>query len=184
MPRLFINMIRVGTEHFDTDDVIEMASAVQFMKATYATVGISVDEVRYWPSGIVIPWGIRREDAQGFDFPEYVQDAVDLTNTFTFPYWAVDVFVVKWFDSELAGYSPIPGPCDKNAATGGMTGSVVELNPPYTGGVLAHELGHYLGLSDRYDNSNNLMYWMTPNGGQLESWQGAIMRSHCFVLPD
>ena len=63
-----------------------------------------------------------------------------------------------------------------------MDGSVVAIEGSVntTGFVLAHEAGHYLGLS--YSTSSaNLMFGTVPNGGTLTSSQGSNMRDHCFV---
>lgn len=63
-----------------------------------------------------------------------------------------------------------------------MDGSVVAIegSANTTGFVLAHEAGHYLGLS-HVNDSTNLMNPSVPNGGSLTSSQGSNMRDHCFV---
>jgi hypothetical protein len=62
-----------------------------------------------------------------------------------------------------------------------MDGAVVELIGSTTGQVLAHEVGHYLGLSHVTGDSTNLMFPSVPNGGVLTTAQGNIMKSHCFI---
>ena len=69
-------------------------------------------------------------------------EAEALTDEWTVPNNAVDVFAVKLYVGSTAGLSPVPGPCDKDAK--GMDGTVVELIGGTTGLVLAHEVGHYL----------------------------------------
>jgi hypothetical protein len=93
----------------------------------------------------------------------------------------VDVFFVKLYVGSTAGLSPVNGPCNKDAK--GMDGSVVEVISGLTGTILAHEVGHYLGLSHVANDSTNLMFPNVPNGGRLTSAQGATMRSHCFIEP-
>jgi hypothetical protein len=63
-----------------------------------------------------------------------------------------------------------------------MNGSVVAIEgwPELTGFVLAHECGHYLGLSHRDNEGNNLLFPTVPNGGFLDNSQGGTIRSHCF----
>jgi hypothetical protein len=45
---------------------------------------------------------------------------------------------------------------------------------------VAHEAGHYLGLS-RVNDNTNLMNPSVPNGGILTAGQGNNMKDHCFV---
>jgi hypothetical protein len=63
-----------------------------------------------------------------------------------------------------------------------MEGCVVTIEgittkTPY---VLAHELGHYLGLK-HVDDINRLMYESIPNGAKLTANEGSKIRRHCFV---
>jgi hypothetical protein len=58
---------------------------------------------------------------------------------------------------------------------------VVELVGSTTGQALAHEVGHYLGLSHVTSDATNLMFPTIPNGGLLTTTQGNTMRSHCFI---
>jgi hypothetical protein len=105
---------------------------------------------------------------------------VDLTNDWTVPNSALDIFWVLTYSGSTIGYSRVDGPCDKDAK--GMDGSVVAIEGAVTttGFVLAHEAGHYLGLSHS-SSSGNLMFGTVPNGGNLTSGQGSDMRDHCFT---
>jgi len=144
---------------------------VNILRNTYATVGLSLRRVEHW----IIPLA----SARGREDIDNDGEASTLTDEWTVRNNNVDVFFVKLYVGATAGLSPAPGPCDKNAK--GMDGAVVELITGLTGAILAHEVGHYLGLGHVANDSTNLMFPSVPNGGLLTSAQGATMRSHCFV---
>jgi hypothetical protein len=171
MPAISINVIRVGSERFTAADETEIAAAVNILRNTYATVGLSLRRVEHW----IIPLA----SARGREDIDNDGEASTLTDEWTVRNNNVDVFFVKLYVGATAGLSPAPGPCDKNAK--GMDGAVVELITGLTGAILAHEVGHYLGLGHVANDSTNLMFPSVPNGGLLTSAQGATMRSHCFV---
>ena len=88
------------------------------------------------------------------------------------------------------GWSNVEGPCDKNSSDD-LTGAVLEVSGSrrITGILLAHEVGHYLGLSTG-PSATNVM-GVDANGDgideigasstQLTDAQGTTMRSHCSV---
>lgn len=170
MPAISVNLIRVGSEQFTSTDEATINSAVNILRNTYSSIGISLRRVENW----VIP----NARANGRDIIDNNGEAETLTDEWTVPNNNVDVFLVKLYVGGVAGLSPVPGPCDKNAK--GMDGTVVELVGGVTGQVLAHEVGHYLGLS-HVTNSTNLMFPSVPNGGGLTVAQGNTMKSHCFI---
>lgn len=170
MPAISVNLIRVGSEQFTSTDEATINSAVNILRNTYSSIGISLRRVENW----VIP----NSRANGRDIIDNNGEAETLTDEWTVPNNNVDVFLVKLYVGGVAGLSPVPGPCDKNAK--GMDGTVVELVGGVTGQVLAHEVGHYLGLS-HVTNSTNLMFPSVPNGGGLTVAQGNTMKSHCFI---
>jgi hypothetical protein len=173
MPGISINIIRVGSDRFTSSDELEISRAISFIRSTYATVGLSVPRVE--------DFSISTADARGRDVIDNDAEASALTDEWTVPNNALDVFFVKTYVGSTAGLSRVAGPCDKDAL--GMDGSVVEILTGITGHILAHEVGHYLGLAHRPGDSNNLMFNSVPNGGRLDASQGATMRSHCFVEP-
>jgi len=170
MPAISINLIRVGSDQFTSTDLTTINSAVTVMRNTYATVGISLRRVENWI--------ITTAQAKGRDVIDSNSEAEALTDEWTVPNNNVDVFLVKLYVVAVAGLSPVSGPCNKDAK--GMDGSVVELVGSTTGQVLAHEVGHYLGLSHVTD-STNLMFPSVPNGGLLTTGQGNTMKTHCFI---
>lgn len=167
-----INCIRVGSDQFTFNDLVEIDRAVQKTRDLYAAAGRSMGV------GRVEHFVISTADARGRDVIDNDGEAESLTDEWTVPNDALDVFFVRLYVGSTAGLSRVDGPCDKNAK--GMDGSVVEMN---AGGGLsdfstAHEMAHYLGLSHR-NNSTALMNPTIPNGGQLTVAESDNMRDHC-----
>jgi hypothetical protein len=171
MPAISINVIRVGSDQFTSTDLATISSAITVMRNTYATVGITLRRVENWI--------ITTAQARGRDIIDTNSEAEALTDEWTVPNNNVDVFFVKLYVGSVAGLSPVGGPCNKDAK--GMDGAVVELIGSTTGQVLAHEVGHYLGLSHVTGDSTNLMFPSVPNGGLLTTAQGNTMKTHCFI---
>jgi len=173
MPSVNLNIIRVGSENFTAADETTISNAITTMRNIYATVGFTIPLVENWVIGLA--------QANGHDVIDNDGEAESLTDEWTVPNRSVDVFAVKLYVGATAGLSPVGGPCDKDAK--GMDGSVIEMNGSTTGQILAHEVGHYLGLSHTTNDSTNVMFPSVPNGGLLTASQGDIMLRHCFVSP-
>jgi Metallo-peptidase family M12B Reprolysin-like len=157
-------------------DEQEIDAALQFTRDTYATVGLGVGRIQHFD--------ITTADANGRDNIDNDAEAAALTTEWTIPNDAMDIFFVLTYAGDTIGRSAIDGPCDKNA--GDLNGSVVAIEGAVatTGFVLAHEAGHYLGLSHvAVTDTANLMNGRVPNGGNLTADQGTNMRDHCFVRP-
>ena len=169
-----MNFIRVGSDQFTNNDLAEMDAALQFTRDTYAQVSLGVGRIEHFV--------ISTAQADGADNIDNDDEAEELTNDWTVPNSALDIFWVLTYATSTIGLSRVDGPCDKDAK--GMDGSVVAIegSPNTTGFVLAHEAGHYLGLSHT-TSSGNLMFGTVPNGGNLTSSQGSNMRDHCFTKP-
>jgi hypothetical protein len=170
-----INLIRVGIESFTDADERELDSAVAFMRDTYASVDFGV--------GRVARYSIATDDARGREHIASDREAEDLTEEWSVPNKAMDVFCVLSYAGSTVGSAPLEGPEDKDR-TGPMTGVVlaIEGNATVTGFVLAKEVCRYLGLRNS-DNSNNLMFATLPNGGNLTREQGAEMVGERFLAP-
>ncbi|MBP2328157.1 hypothetical protein JOF56_008542 [Kibdelosporangium banguiense] len=173
MPGISLNIIRVGSENFSAADLTTINNAIGTLRGIYASIGLTLRRVEHY----IIPLA----SANGRDVIDNDGEAETLTDEWTVANNAVDVFFVRLYVGSVAGLSPVPGPCDKNAK--GMDGTVCELIGGTTGQVLAHEVGHYLGLSHVTGDSSNLMFPSVPNGGLLTAAQGNTMRSHCFIEP-
>jgi hypothetical protein len=182
-PHIHLNLIRVGTNEngwFSDAEEQEIDTAVQIMRNIYATVGIGI--------GRVERYSITAAQANGRQNIDSNDEAITLTDEWTVPNDALDVFFVLTYAMPTNGLSRTDGSCDKDAK--GMDGSVVAIQgdttnqPLITGHTLAHEIGHYLGLDQDFDGNhspdpNNLMYFQVPNGGQLTGGQGGVMKLHC-----
>jgi hypothetical protein len=169
---IHLNIIRVGSEFFTDIDEREIDAAIDFTRNNYAQVNLGIGRVeRYALTDDQAP---DRKDIDNND------EAATLTTEWTVPNDALDVFFVLTYSGDTIGFSRVDGPCDKDAQ--GMNGSVVAIEGEFitTGFVLAHEVGHYLGLSHSSDRSN-LMFDVVNYVGNLTSGQGSTMRDHCFV---
>lgn len=142
-----LNIIRVGIDNFSAADEEEIDLAIQTTRSIYAAVNLGVGRIEHYDITVA--------QANGLDVITKNADARKITDVWSFPNASLDVFIVLngWAGTCMGcttiGLSNVDGPCDK-VTNGVMTGSVVTIgNTPsqLTGQVIAHELGHYLGLS-------------------------------------
>lgn len=167
-----VNCIRVGADQFTFNDLADIDADVARTRLLYAGAGKAMG------IGRVTHWEISTAQANGRDVINSDGEAESLTDEWTVPNDALDVFFVRSYVGSTAGLSRVDGPCDKDAK--GMDGSVVEVNANSTTSefALAHEMGHYLGLS-HVNNANRLMNPIIPNGGQITTAEADDMRNHC-----
>lgn len=191
---IHLNLIRVGDLFTDAQDQ-DINNATHKLREIYGTVNLGIGRIEHYFITVVQADGKEHIDNGG--------EAETLTNEWTVPNDALDVFLVRtsWGDGEVetVGLSKTHSPCDKDASCA-MTGSVVSLGGLITGWVLAHEVSHYLGLSHinglETDDvleagvesfppevRNNLMFPIpyeisnpTLNASQVQE-----MKKHCFV---
>lgn len=170
---LDINLICVASDAWSATDWNEITQALAVARNIYRQVGLSVRNVLWYT--------IPSSQAGGYSTIDNGGEAEDLTQDWTVPNGALDVFVVLTMIN-ADGRSAVDGSCDKNSK--GMSGSVVSLNggTANVGNTLAHEMGHYLGLSHVKDSGN----FIGGDGASdswtgIHSWQGDTMKKHCFV---
>jgi hypothetical protein len=181
-------VILVGHE---TDSTVSAISPDDLTKIQYA-IQIARDLYAQAPLGIRrLNWQrISLADADGYEDITDGDEATDLTDDWSGPGGGIDVFFVRSI-GDAAGWSKVGGSCDKDEK-GERTGAVVELNNSkrFTGIVLGHEVGHYLGL--QHTNSTANMMGDDADGDGIGTVfdtstivspaEGATMRSHCAVV--
>jgi hypothetical protein len=183
---IHLNLIR--TASFDASQQKQIDLALQVMRNIYATVSLGIGRIQRF----VIPPG-----------HEVIDDDAEfhhLINEFSVPNVGIDVFLVRLIMGDASGKSPVNGSCDKDAKDDSGCVIGIENNQdfgPFIGQVLAHEVGHYLGLRHVIELStvtllnipesvigildDNLMFPESPNGGQLTGGQGGEMKLHCSM---
>jgi hypothetical protein len=167
---------------FTSANTIRMQAAIDVMRGLYAQVGLGVRKL-FWQY-------IPTADANGFSVVN-ASEATQLTEAWSGDNDGIDVFFVTTV-SDAGGWSKTNGSCDKDVK-GERTGAVLELknSDQFTGVLLAHEVGHYLGLGHGNDITN-LMGADTDNNGigeinsgstGITNSQGNTMKGHCSIRP-
>jgi hypothetical protein len=171
---IHLDLSQVAFEQFVEADWSRIDSAVQRLRETYAPAEIGVGRVAHF--------GISESDADGLEIINDDGDVKKLARKWRGPNDdALDVFFVREFNvNSDDGQSKIDVGCNKdlrtyNGAVIGMGGMNGGLFP----NLLAHELGHSLGLEHVDDNTNLMNPVITNNGLYVQ--QAEDMRKHCFV---
>ena len=166
---------------FTSDNTIRMQIAIDIMRELYAQVGLGIRKI-YWQY-------IPTDQANGYSVVNG-SEATQLTEDWSGDNDGIDLFFVTTI-TDAGGWSKTNGSCDKDVS--GRTGAVVELksDEEYWGILLAHEVGHYLGLSHANDIDNVMGDDSDGNGigsidsgsTELTNTQGDTMKSHCSIRP-
>lgn len=105
----------------------------------------------------------------------------------------IDVFFVESFSGDacasgLGGFSPIDGPSGKGGDNSGVVIDVKDLNvltsswgEQVMGIIIAHEIGHYLGLEHTSASNNFMNATVGSNSTSITYGQWKTMRDHHFV---
>jgi len=181
-----LSIILVGHE-LDFSGVVTQAqideaqAAIQGARNIYAQVDLGIRRI-YWS---YIPVA----DAGNYTIISDKPEATDLTDDWSADNEGIDVFYVQSI-LNAGGWSTTPGPCDKNDKDD-QTGAVIEFgkSDAFAGILLAHEVGHYLGLSHDAAMSNVMGVDSDSDGiGELDGTstgvtnnQGNTMKGHCSV---
>ncbi len=169
-----VNVIRVAPEDMASGSVRQICYSLQVTREIFGSVGLGLGRIEWYHISATEAGSHAVIDSEG--------EAEDLTDDWTVPNSALDLFVVRQING-ADGWSAVDGSCDKDSK--GMTGSVVELYPgndPYAANGFAHEMGHYLGLDHVADTGN----FIGGNGASdswtgIFNWQGDDMKGHCFT---
>jgi len=177
-----LNVIAVGVDNFTDAEDQQLDYSIFRFRNIYNQVGVGIGRVRHY--------GISVADAGGLDSPTTEGNLEEITERWTANNNGIDLFFpfnmnVPSNSGIILGMSAVDGPCDKNAK--GMTGSVSGLwGSEQTSRTSAHEVGHYLSLTHRNSDPDNLMCQSslassTHNSVELTTSQGNDIKDHCFM---
>lgn len=167
------------------EDKRRVMSGLQKMRDIYGNVDLGIRKIYYSH--------ITPDDAGGYTSIDSSGEANDLTNDFYGANDGLDVFWVPAMDPS-DGWGPgSEGTCDKSDKDD-WTGVVCELavSEEFNGVLIAHEVGHYLGLGHGTDITNFMgkdddppdgIGETTENSTGITSGQGDTMKGHCYVNP-
>jgi hypothetical protein len=170
-----VNIIRVGEENFTATERTRTFNALRSSAS-------SIYQAQDFDIGTISTFIVPLAQANNHETINSDGEAEDLTGDWSVANQAIDMFVVRSYVGSTAGLSPVNGPCDKSAK--GMNGNVVELQSTQalTGVIMAHELGHYLGLP-HVTSTNNLMNASVGTANTVVTGsQGTTMKGFgCFL---
>ncbi|MFN0145850.1 MAG: zinc-dependent metalloprotease family protein [Dehalococcoidia bacterium] len=179
-------VILVGHENdfsgaFDRDEATKVQYALQVARDLYAQQDLGIRRIN-WQR-------IPLADAGGYVDLADRSEAEDLTDDWSGPGGGIDVFFVQSL-GDAGGWSNVTGPCDKDSKDD-LTGAVLVISGSrrFTGVLMAHEVGHYLGLGHTnsatnlmgVDSNNDGIAELSNNSTVLTNSQGTTIRGHCSV---
>jgi hypothetical protein len=165
-------------------DMTEIQYALQVARDLYADVDLGIRRVE-WDH-------LSQEEGSDFVIVNGRSEARRLTHQANGREGAIDVFIVKFIQGFPAGWSPAPGPCEKrDSILGRGNGCVVELaqSRQWTGHLIAHEVGHYLGLKHEHDRTNLMCGGFVfddcdpgYDSTGITAEQAQTMKHHCMIV--
>jgi hypothetical protein len=163
------------------DDVTKIQYAIQVARDVYAQAPLGIRRLSWYR----IPYA----EAGGYVVLADGGEAECLTDDWSAPGGGIDVFFVQVI-GDAGGWSNVDGPCDKDSKDG-RTGAVLELlnGRRFTGLILGHEVGHYLGLKHTSSMANLMGADVDDDGiGEINNSstnipapQRTVMRRHCSI---
>jgi hypothetical protein len=163
------------------DQATKAQYAIQIARDIYAQHDLGIRTIRWQRIPVA--------DAGGYANISDRGEAEDLTDDWSSSGGGIDVFLVQSI-GDAGGWSNVDGPCSKESKFD-LSGVVIELSSGrrFLGVLLAHEVGHYLGLKHAnsitnlmgVDSNDDGIGELNNNSTQLTSSQGTKMRSHCSV---
>jgi hypothetical protein len=182
-----LSVILVGKNSSFSDSVVtieqvrDLQAGIQHMRDIYDKAPLGIRKI-YWSR-------ISVSDAGSYINITDSSEAEDLTDDWNGSNDGIDTFMVQSIGN-AAGWSNSKGPCNKDSVCG-LTGAVIEFrtNQEFFGVLLAHEIGHYLGLKGGNSTSNLMgnnngstgIDTIATGSTDINSSQASTMRSGCYV---
>ena len=166
---------------FSRDDATKVQYAIQIARDLYAQQNLGIRRISWLR--------ISQADVGGYADILDRAEAGNLTDDWSGPPGGIDVFFVQSI-GDADGWSNVEGPCDKDSSDD-LTGAVLEVSGSrrFTGILLGHEVGHYLGLGTGpsatnlmgVDSNGDGVDELSDQSTALTNTQGTTMRRHCSV---
>ncbi|MFN7131515.1 MAG: hypothetical protein ACK4N5_05490 [Myxococcales bacterium] len=166
----------------------ELKSSFDVIRRIYAKANITIGTITYrdLPGNTFNSINTSDDAAMGNLFA----NSAGATNN------AVNLFIVRSISPQgvLGVAGGIPGPPVHGTANSGVVASLANRCNGVLGHVLAHEVGHYLGLfhnlerdnrqdpiADSNTSAQNLMYWNEQGGEELSNGQSFVLLRNAIV---
>jgi len=135
---------------------------------------------------------IEMDDNKASDCTSGSDEADDLRDDWSSPTDLLDIWIVESFSgpacaANIGGFSPVDGPTSKGGRRSGLVIQLAGINLSTTAGrnlmgiVVAHEVGHFLGLSHSPTNDNFMEASVSTANTDITHGQYRDMTDHGFV---
>ncbi|HJQ33108.1 MAG TPA: zinc-dependent metalloprotease family protein [Pyrinomonadaceae bacterium] len=184
-PHFHLDVTAVGSDNFTGAMDGALDYSLFKIRNVYAQAGVGVGRVRHHR--------VLSADAQGLDVITSEGEMETITDTFALDGDSINVLIpasmnVPSDGGMLLGKSAIDGPCEEKDDKG-LNGSCVgPWGSEQMARTMAHEVGHYLGLTHRNDEPENLMCQSGKASSirdsiLIDSGQADDIKDHCLVHP-
>jgi hypothetical protein len=182
-PHFHLVVTAVGSDNFTNTVFGALDYSIFKIRNVYAQVGVGV--------GRVVHRNVLAANAHGLDVVTEEGELEDITDRFAVDGDSINLLIpasmnVPSDGGVILGKSAIDGPCEEKDDKG-LNGSV---SGPWSSEqmarTVAHEVGHYLGLTHRNDEPDNLMCQSGEANSirdsiLLDSGQGDDIKDHCLM---